>query len=118
MNHEPSAFHRPWIDNPWMLDEAKSWIQWTKGNKDYEDTGTDAGIDFFISCSSQPDVALARLITLIHVADADEELLNQIVCGPIDTFFDQCPEDFIPTVRVVTRQQPSLNQCIDPARLR
>jgi len=117
MVYNPTDFRNPWIDNPWMLAEAQSWIEWTKGNKDHEDAGVNAGINFLASCSRQPNVALARLITLIHAADGDEELMNLIVCGPVNTFCHQCPEDFLEVVRVVARQQPSLNQCIGPSLL-
>ena len=108
MKEDPGQFHQPWIDNPWMLEEAQRWSEGRAGDTMHDDVA----INFFVSCCKRPDVALARLITLIHVADGDREALNQIVCGPAHTFITQCPEDFREVVRIVARRQPDLKRCL------
>lgn len=100
-----------------MLDQARSWVRSTNEDTEDDEDGVDAGIDFFSACSRQPDVALAWLVTVIHVADGDEKVLDQIICGPIYTFLSQCPENFKPTLKTVVRQQPTLARCVDLERL-
>ncbi len=91
-----------------MLEEAQRWIHGKAGDMTHDDVA----INFFASCCKHPDVALARLITLIHVADGDQEALNQIVCGPAYDFVHECPKNFREVVRIVARQQPDLKRCL------
>lgn len=113
MKENPKDFHEPWSDNPWMVKEANDWISWIRGLEGFEEAGSDAGINFFVSCSRQPDVALARLITLIHCAGEDEQVLDAITCGPSWDFIHACPEEFHHVVKTVARQQPKLSVRID-----